>query len=104
MVIQSPLDGQWQVAAHLQTLSLTSPQCLSRAAKEMHACTLKRLLSQPQVLKMQKRRTHVGEAAPAVQGHSSLEAKHGCRSQQGTLSSMHCMVGPGSNCARSLLL
>ena len=44
-------------------------------------------------------RTHVGEAAPAVQGHSRLETEHGLGSQQGTLSCVHGMVCSAGHCS-----
>ena len=49
-------------------------------------------------------RTHVGEAAPAVQGQRGLEAEHGLLGQPGALGRMHCMIGPSSNCTRLLVL
>ena len=49
-------------------------------------------------------RTHVGKAAPAVQGQGCLEAEHGRLCQQGPLGRMGRMVGPLSHAGRLVLL
>ena len=49
------------------------------------------------------RHTHVGEAAPAVQSHSSLKAEHGRPGELSSLLSMLGMLHPACDCSRLVI-